>query len=482
MSMFLNDFDQWYDEYEAAAPSQQYALVKEAIAQPIPIEYAKEIDLGMILLEVFDLLVNHNQVDEVLALITTLQQQQPDLYQLEFQYFDTFLIKYHLFYNHIDAVSDTLIRFKTNPVQGIDQLIPALDDLQFYDATEPLIDLCQAVYHPVSTSRELIGGSEIEFGTILIIDQFERAYQRLQQGEPIDWQTLDPEVSQYGLETDAAIRAEVEHNLTTEVEGDSDFFQRFKDNRGSALRQLLLGFCRDMATHHQISFIGSRVIWELTLDFLESRELSKKQLAHPDKYFAIAQPALDRYVAQQIGGLLSSRQATGFAILWGIPYLYEFLQSRQIITEQTSQQAIADANALKPLLIKAFSSHLWQYDFVHRWQCPHSIPEVEFAAEAEQFAASIKQSKPLSDQPVERPSWDAMLNQAAKKIAAKTNQQPSKNRPTAEEESPPPIQSTWKPPKPRKSPLQAARHLPDTKPSSKSKQSNKKKKRKGFKN
>jgi len=116
-----------------------------AIAQPIPIEYAKEIDLGMILLEVFDLLVNHNQVDEVLAFVTTLQQQQPDLYQLEFQYFDTFLIRYHLFYSHIDAVSDTLIRFKTNPVQGIDQLIPALDDLQFYDATEPLLDLCQAL-------------------------------------------------------------------------------------------------------------------------------------------------------------------------------------------------------------------------------------------------------------------------------------------------------------------------------------------------
>jgi len=137
------------------------------------------------------------------------------------------------------------------------------------------------------------------------------------------------------------MRAEVEHDLTTEVEGNSDFFRQFNDDRGSALRQLLLDFCRDMATHHQISFIGSRAIWESILDFLESRELPKKQLAHPDRYFAIAQPALDRYVAQQIGGLLSSRQATGFAILWGIPYLYEFLQSRQIITEQTSQQAIA---------------------------------------------------------------------------------------------------------------------------------------------
>jgi hypothetical protein len=32
MSLFLTDFEQWYDAYEAASPSQQYALIQAAIA------------------------------------------------------------------------------------------------------------------------------------------------------------------------------------------------------------------------------------------------------------------------------------------------------------------------------------------------------------------------------------------------------------------------------------------------------------------
>jgi hypothetical protein len=50
MSLFLTDFEQWYDAYEAAAPSQQYGLIQAAIAQPIAVEYAEENDFGRVLL------------------------------------------------------------------------------------------------------------------------------------------------------------------------------------------------------------------------------------------------------------------------------------------------------------------------------------------------------------------------------------------------------------------------------------------------
>lgn len=112
MSEFLTNFDQWYDAYAAAAPSQQYALLQTAIAHPIPVEYAEESDFGMILVEMWDMLVSHNLVNESFALIDTLQQQQPELYQREFQYFANFLIRYHLF-QQTDSGKDTLALFKS---------------------------------------------------------------------------------------------------------------------------------------------------------------------------------------------------------------------------------------------------------------------------------------------------------------------------------------------------------------------------------
>jgi hypothetical protein len=476
MSEFLTNFDQWYDAYEAASPSQQYTLLQTAIAQPIPIQYAEENDFGMILVEMWDMLVSHNLGNEAFALIATLQQQQPKLYQQEFQYFADFLIRYHLFQHQMDAVRDTLAPFKTNPIQGIDELFRVLDDLRFFDARELAVDLCKTVFQPVRTSNKIIAGAEIGLGTVVITDLFGQAYRKLKQGEVVDWEALGAEAAEYGFENTAQMRAEVEHNLTIPIQADPTFSQQFSRDRGSCLRQLMLGFCRHMNSQQQMSFVCSQAIWETILEFLEARELPKKQLAQPVSYFGINQTALDRFVVQKIGGLLSLQQSKGFAILWGIPYFYEFLHEHQIIEESILQKAIAATNALKTQLIQGFQQRLWQYNFVHRWQRPHCISEAEFVAEAEQFAASLQQSEPLSDEPVDDfpfPFGDNFLDRENLSPPLIRDRIESKPQPT------PTVTPTWKPPKPRKSALQEASELPSQKPPSQPK-SSKGKKKKGF--
>jgi hypothetical protein len=476
MSELLTDFDQWYDAYEAAWPSQQYTLLQTAIAQPIPVKYAEENDFGMILVEMWDILVSHNLVNEAFALISTLQQQQPELYQQEFQYFADFLIRYHLFHHQPDSARDTLAPFKTNPIQGIDQLFRVLDDLRLSDTRELAIDLCKTVYQPVRTSNKVIAGAEIELGTVVIVDLFGQAYRQLKQGETVDWEALGAEAAEYGFENTVQMRAEVEHNLTASIQADPAFSKQFSRDRGSCLRQLMLGFCCYMDEQQQMSFVCGQAIWETILEFLEERELPKKQLAQPASYFGIDRRALDRFVAQKIGGLLSLKQSKGFAILWGIPYLYEFLYERQIIEEYIFQKAIAATNALKPQLIEGFKTRLWQYDFVHRWQRPHCISEAEFVVEAEQFAASLQQSEPLSDEPVDDfpfPFGDNFLDTENLSSPMVRDRIEPKSQPT------PTVTPTWKPPKPPKSALQEASELPSQKPPSQSK-SSKGKKKKGF--
>ena len=476
MSTFLTDFDQWDDAFETAAPSQQYDMLKAAISEPIPIDYAEKVEFGFFLINVWEDLINHNQVDECLALIKTLRQQQPDLYQREFQYLDDLLVKYHLFHHQIDAVRDDLSQFQASPVQGIDQLSAVLDDLQFYGATEPLVDLCRAIYQPIVQSRKVFNGVETEFGDIVIFDQFERIYHQLQQGETVDWDAFKTEAIQYGLADKASQWTEIEHNLTVDVETGEEFAQRFKRDLGGALRHLLLNFCCHMQTQHQMSFVSSRAIWESILECLDTQKPSKKKLAHPDGYFAFNQKKLDRHLGQKVGGFFSMQQAKGVAIVWGIPFVYEFLQSKQIISVSVAQEAIATAQAFKPQLIRVLQKFLWQFDFVHRWPRPDSVPEAEFAAEAKQFAASIEQATPLSDDPSANP-FSGLLGLADKEeIAIEPPAKPLQNQPTAEVEPTPLAQPAWQPPKPRKSPLQEAKGLNK----SKSKRSGKKESGQGF--
>ena len=346
-------------------------------------------------------------------------------------------------------------------MQSIDQLLPLLDDLCLYGTTELLDDLCRTAYRPVATSSKLIGGSEIDFGRIMFTNLLDQAYQQLQQGQTVDWEVLTAEATQFGLRNDPQIFQEVATNLTEDLQGGAEFDQTFKGDRDLALRQLLLAFCRHMSDQQQMSFVCSQTIWHTILDYCDERKRPKRQLTQPNSYFTLDYKTLDKHVAQLMGGLLSMRQSRGFAVLWGIPYVYEFLLAKQVISAEVCEGAIAAAKTLQSHAIKGFQHTLWRYDFVHRWQCPETVSADDFAAEAEHFAASFDQSEPLSDQPEEPLDSDALMEAAVQNMAKRIeSSSPVRPAPKPEATSANTPAKKWKPDKPRKSPLQEAAKLP----------------------
>ena len=470
MSLLLTDSDQWYDTYKESSPQQQYDLLIEAIsADPIPLDYSEKIYFIDPLLEMEDRLISNNLVAQLFFLLDTLEQKQPDLYQEDFHYFDSARIEYYLFRNDLERVQAALLRFKADPVKGIDELCPMLDQLRLYGVTALAVDLCRTTYPPIATSSELMGGTQHDFGMVVIMACFEQAYHQLQQGQTVDWHGMAADAAVYGFVTEDQRQEEVAKHLTTSVEGNSDFLKLFKRDRGQALRQLLLGFCRELYDHQQMSFICSQLLWEVLLDALDRQDRSQKQLAHPDSYFMLTQKVLDRHASQLVAGFMSRQQPRGFALLWGIPYIYEFLQARGVISERIAQKVIQTATTLKQQLIKAFQKRLWRYSFVHHWQPPHMISEANFNAEAEQFATSIEQTQPLSDEPGKEPSYEQMLEAAVEKLEAQLDVPPQSqsSSPAAQTQSSPPV-APLKQPKARKSPLREAAKLPRKKKETKS--------------
>jgi hypothetical protein len=443
----------------------------------LPPGYAKEVDFGFILVDVWGFLLNNNQIEEALAFIETLQQQQPEFYQAKFQYLDDFLVKYALFQEDEAAVRDATSRFKAHPVESIDPLMAVLDDLVFYQAIDPLDELCRAIYQPVATSNKLIGGSEIEISNLIIFNQFDQLHQRHRQGQTVDWQSLKAEGVKFGFLDKDSLWDEIQAHLTQPFTVDNNFEQQFKDDQGRILRHLLMEFCRTMRDRHSMSFVCSSLLWQAILDALDAQGTPKKQRQVPDGYFAMQQPKLDRYLGQQLGGFLSMRQSRGIAIVWGIPLLYEFLVELGILSERIARKAIAIVEKFKPQLIKGFAPTLWQYEFVHRWPRPDCVSEEEFTAEADHFRATITQSTPLSNKPTSKPFsqlWDTPAKpQNEPDTSAQASQPKNAAQPAATPAEP---KRSWKMPKPRKSPLQEAKDLSKAK-SNKSKQ---KKPGKGF--
>lgn len=472
MTLSVTDPEQWYTAYEAASVKQQYAMLLETLAQPLTPDFIEDVDLGMLLAMMRDELVGNKQFDKAVALIRTMHQQQPDLHQEEYPFLDNLLIEYFLYRNEPEQVREGLNQFLLNPVGDIDQTFITLDYLKLYDARDLAIELCKAAYEPIKNSPNAIRGTEMELSNVLLYDQMQHTFEQLRQGEAVDWEALTETAVQYGFPKKPKWLAEIQHNLTTEVENSPTFLAQFKRDRAGALRSLGVGFYRYMAEQKQVSFVCSSAIWKAVVGFLEDRQTPHKKFSQPESYFAFEQDELDRVVTQMIGGLLSMAQAVGVGLLWGVPYVYDFLLAKHIIPEAVHQQAISSSAALKAMFTESYP-HRWRFDFVHRWQLPDSISPEEFEAEAAQFAASLEPVEPLSEEPGKGATFAAMVESLKQQLPPEIQESfeqafgQENDLEEEEEEYVPPIVrfrepiADYKPPKKRKSFLQMAAELPE---------------------
>lgn len=481
MAVSITDPEQWNAAYEAASAKQQYDMLLETIAQPLTLDLIEDLDLGMLLVMMRDELINHNLVDQATILIQRLWKQQPELHQQEFPFLDNFLVHYALYQDDQELLQSALQQFVLNPTNDIDQTFAIIDCLKFYNATDAAVALCRAAYEPARTSNTVLMGAEMHLSQVLLSVWLQQAYQELKAGSSVDWDAFLAQATQYGFENKPKWVAEVQRHLTSEIVGDLEFFAQFKRNRREALRALSLAFCREMSDRKQMGFVCSLAIWQAVNDFLDDRNLSGKKQAQPEIYFGFTQPELDQYVAHQIGGLLSMQQSTGVALLWGIPYVYDLLRTKQIISDAVHQSAIAIVQDLKATFVEGYRQ-LWKYDFVHRWLPPDSVMQSEFEQEAQQFAASLEQVTPLSDEPGQGVTHQSVIEsfkqQLPPELITAIEQMVSDNAfedDTFEDddddldtddwvEPPPP---SFQPTKPRKSSLRLTSELSDKKRSTK---------------
>lgn len=149
-------------------------------------------------------------------------------------------------------------------------------------------------------------------------------------------------------------------------------------------------FYKHMLDRRGMRFVCSTLIWQEAVTFWNTRNYSLPGRRELDQFFDFPEQKLDAHLAELMGGLLSRRQANAVGLLWGLPYVYEFLLAKEIISEPFYQEVLSRPDSLKAKVIAAFPHHLWKYDFVHRWVPPGETP----AAEAALFAASFTAVRP----------------------------------------------------------------------------------------
>jgi hypothetical protein len=398
MGLSFTDADQWYEAHKSATLKRRYGILMETLDQKLSEDFIENSGMVTYLLEMLDELDSRNLIDQMLSFIGAIQTKQPDLYRDKYLYFDSFLVKYYLYRDDKEKVAESLVRFMEDPVNGIDYMIPLLDHLQFYGYRDIAVRLCKRTYLPVMRSPELIPGAEYDLGYLIFVDIIGTAYQHIRSGEAVDWDALVKEAEKYGYGGGQKNAADIHDRLIGELEGGSAFAASFRDDREDSIYALVWEFLKHMLDQKDMAFICSNHIINGVLEFLAERNPRSKESMSPSTYFVFSRRELDSYLAQMLGGFMSMQQARAIGILWGSVYLYDFLLSREIITDSMHRDIMETVGVLKKHVIKAFRKSLWKYDFVHRWTPPDSVPDDDFAAESELFSKTTEVQEPLGDE------------------------------------------------------------------------------------
>ena len=460
--------DEWYEQYEEASVKQQYQMLLDIMQQPLSQDFLEETEMGDLLIAMSDELNSNNLIDESLNLIQLVQQQQPKFYKQEFVYYDKFLVEFYLYTKQQNLVEDALVRFKKYPANNIDQLFVILDLLVFYEQPEIAVDLCKTTYNDTKKSSKVISGTEDELAWLIVTHLMEKAYQKHQQGEDIDWKKIKTELQKYGYGDNQEWLEDIKYIITSEFNLEQ-FLSQLKQKKlhRRAFYTLSAAFYVYMRQEKQMSFVCSQEIWETIFDFLGARELTFKQQANSNTFFTFEKKDLELYLSQKIHGFLSLKQAQGFATLWGIPYLYDFLLSTEVIREQVYRKVIKITNQLKTELLKSYqdSWELWRYDFINRWQPDSNSDSSELARQAQLFNNSFEKSEPLSDTPGEG-KFESFMNQVAEKLGIDWEQIRNQSENINEE-----FEDSDKSLIPEEEPIETPKKLPPNKSKSKKKKS-----------
>ena len=460
--------DEWYEQYEKSSVKQQYQMLLDIMQQPLSQDFLEETDMGDLLITMSDELNSNNLIDESLNLIQLVQQQQPKFYKQEFVYYDKFLVEFYLYTKQQNLVEDALVRFKKYPTNNIDELFVILDLLIFYEQPEIAVDLCKSIYNAVKRSSKVISGTEDELAWIIVTNLMDEAYQQQQQGEDIDWKKFQTELKRYDYDENQEWLEDTKSIITTEFNLEQ-FLSQLKQKKlhRRAFYTLSTAFYIYMRQEKQMSFVCSQGIWETIFDFLGDRELNLKQQSNPNTFFSFEKKDLEPYISQKIHGFLSLKQAQGFATLWGIPYLYDFLLSTEVIREQVYRKVIKITNQLKTELLKSYqdSWELWRYDFINSWQPDSNSDSSELARQAQLFNNSFEKSEPLSDTPGEG-KFESFMNQVAEKLGIDWEQIRNQSENINEE-----FEDSDKSLIPEEEPIETPKKLPLNKSKSKKKKS-----------
>lgn len=386
MISYLTQQAQWYKHFETLPLDGQYEMFLELLEQNIPESELCDDSFVEIAIELKSDLIREKQYEQAIDLIEGIKVSTPMCYQQEFPYLSDFAVEYYLYTKDFEKMHGHLQSFITNPDQNYDLFLSLYSKIRFYRMDELAVNLANELYEPIAESYRLIDNAEMELVDVIFYNLFQEFYQAVEKNEDIpslqqlentlrkfdfDDRYFDVELPRIHQSLSAIVATNQAPMFTS-----NDWNRAVQDNSKKAIRDLFWSFAVYMLKKRSVHFSISMDIWFPFSDML----LRNKSITS----FKFQYKSLDDLIGEFFS-LFGNREEKGLAILWGIPFIYDFLHEQQLIPEETHNKALEHVAAAKEHIFKLYRNDIWRFDFVHEWGKPLAVDEESFSEEEEYF-------------------------------------------------------------------------------------------------
>ena len=351
----------------------------------LPAEFVDGYDVGEVILETRGHNETAKKFDRVLKFTELIKQKHPALYEEYFQYFDDFLIDYHSFNGNREGAENAFSNFYENPEHDFDQLLFGLKKLLFYQHSDIIDKTVSKSFDIIKNSDKLIPGAEYDLALLKYYINLEFFYNQINQNS-FNKSEFEKSLLPFDFKFQPNAIDFIELGLLKPEQSNENLIFKFTQNRDDYTLTIESQFLVQMTTK-KFGFAVSGRIWDKLLEFLEEESNTKKQ--KPDNFFSINTVSFEEYLSNLAGGFFTNNRSEMIAVLWGSVYVYDFLLSIGLINETTYTNFIKTSKILKGAVIANFTHELWNSNFVHYWEKPDSISEIEFNEESKIFQKSI---------------------------------------------------------------------------------------------
>ena len=381
----VQDTDAWYDAYDPLSVTDKVTFIRDTLDFALTDEFLEETDFSIMIGE----LEAQAGPIAIAPVIEKIRDRLLAFHYREIQYLEDIMVIQGLFLGDLKKTAVAAAYFREDPERFTDYYLTTFRFLVLYGAHDIARTQAEAGLLPLRTSHRLIAGAEEGLAQFLLWDHAQTLYVRRSTDEPLDAAAFVREYRRlWPLATDADADFLYQRLINPKPEPNPSWRHDLQ-NQVSMRSALFWSFLIEMYEQHHMTFAVAAALWNTVWRFLQQHKGSANTVCFP------TEAELDRHLGQ-LTSIVSTHDDDAFTLLWGLPYVANFLHNQGFTRDDEHVHLKSLATTFQAKLIQALPHDLWQYDYVHRWDPPEGTDLLEWNEEIHQFQESFTAARPES--------------------------------------------------------------------------------------